>query len=61
MQTGNKATCIFLQRGTEDKELLRDIEKVAYDHYGGPCKLFYEQLPILGKLLQGLREEIENQ
>lgn len=60
MNTGCQTTYILLDRGVEDKGIYREIEKIAYQHYGGITKKFAKEHPLLLKLYHGLRDEISS-
>ena len=57
MKTGNKTTYIFLERGTEDMELLREIHKITAATGIKGREEFVRKYPRLNELRQGLEAE----
>jgi len=59
MQTGNKTTYILLERGTEDMELLAEINKIIAAAKISGIREFAEKYPRILDLKQGLEGERE--
>ena len=57
MNTGTKTTYILLERGVEDKALLKELIEIVGSNY--PTFEFIKQYPMIHELMFELRNEVE--
>ena len=65
MKTNHKTTFVLLDRGTEDRQLYKELELligIACNHFKiSISKEANEKFPMAMELKRGLRDEIDNQ
>ncbi len=64
MRTTHKTTYIFLERGSEDLELLLELNRIFYDLGGGRMRgldVAAKKYPKLFELREGLKKEVDAQ
>ncbi len=61
MKTGNKTTYIFLERGTEDMQLLAELHRITAATKISGLKEFADKYPLILELKQCLVNEKDSE
>ena len=59
MRTGTQTTFIFLERGSEDMQLLKELNKITAATGISSIKEFIKTYPMIHELKYGLQQERE--
>jgi hypothetical protein len=58
MKTGTQTTYILLDRGSEDKAMRHELDRILWRTYEGDIMKFFKELPVLAAIYQELCDEV---